>query len=135
MTEGQDFFNMHTQIGYTDMIERLEYYYYYLRNLNKNYFNKFIDFGLFTFIEPLTPITTHIDADFVKDSIDLSVEEAPVGIKYSELYKFEDLGRVATEQHIFGLLEPAFSKVAGDDTINVVILTDDHTLNHKHTTT
>jgi len=110
----------------------LENHYNTLRNLNLNYFNNFIDFGIFSFIDPVHKIYTHIDAETVKDSVDLSTNDNVIGIKYSELYQYEDLGRVATEQYLFELIDDAFRQQGSGD-LNVVSLTDDLTLGHKHT--
>jgi hypothetical protein len=82
---------------------------------------------------PLHPIYTHMDAETVKDSIDLSVNDNAIGIKYSELYQFEDLGRVATEQYLHELVDKVFLPSAEDPTVRIVSLTDDMSLTHRHT--
>jgi len=58
-----------------------------------------------------------------------------IGIKYSELYQYEDLGRVATEQYLFTFLDTAFDRSKEDPTINIVALTDDSSLSHRHINT
>jgi hypothetical protein len=111
----------------------LEYYYNYLRILNSRYFNNFIDFSAFSFVEPNHIVQTHLDAEIVKSSIDLAVSDNAIGVKYSELYQYEDLGRVATEQYLFDMLDGVFLPYAGTEEVRLVTLTDDSTLAHKHT--
>jgi len=94
-----------------------------------------IDLGIFSFTKPMHTIKTHIDADIVKSSIDLSLDDSAIGIKYSELYQYEDLGRVATEQYLFRFLEKAFYRSVDDPSINFVSLSEDTTITQRHVTT
>ena len=134
VTPGQDIFELFAHVGYRDWVDKLEHYYNNLRNINSTYLNNFVDFGFFSFIEPVHSIRTHLDAEIVKNTIDLGVSDNAIGVKYSELYQYEDLGRVATEQYLFDLLDKTFAS-SSDPTISIVALTDDPTLGHKHSTT
>lgn len=135
VTPTKDFSNLYAHVGYHDFVDRLEYRFEYLRNLNSRYFGNLIDFTLFGFVQPVHTIVTHIDAEIVKSSIDLSLSDDAIGIKYSELYQFEDLGRVATEEYLFTFLDSAFDRSKDDPTINIVALSDDTSLAHRHINT
>lgn len=134
-TPGKNFREIYAHVGYHDLVDKTEYFFEYLRGLNSRYLAKFMDFSLFSFVEPVHFINTHLDADAVKNTIDLSVSDNAVGIKYSELYQYEDLGRVATEQYLFNFLDTAFTQSREDPSVNVVALTDDVSLSHKHNST
>jgi len=71
----------------------------------------------------------------VKSTIDLSLDDSAIGVKYSELYQYEDLGRVATEQYLFRFLDKVFHKNISDPYISSVSLSDDITLTQRHLTT
>jgi len=85
-------------------------------------------------MKPYHKIITHVDADIVKNTIDLSVDDDAVGVKYSELYQYEDMGRVATEQHIFSFLDKVFYKIDEDSDLSSVYLSEDGTQTYRHLT-
>lgn len=135
VTPSKHFSEITPHVGYRDWSDKLENHYYHLRYLNETYFGKFFDFGIFGFVPPLHAIITHADADTVKDTIDLAISDNIAGVKYSELYQYEDVGRVATEQYLFELLDSAFQKSRDNPNVNIVALTDDRTLTYNHNTT
>lgn len=134
-TPGKTIFELYAHVGYHDWIVKFETYLDYLRYLNETYINNMVDLGIFSFTKPMHTITTHIDADIVKSSIDLSLDDSAIGVKYSELYQYEDLGRVATEQYLFKFLERAFYQSVDDPSINFVSLSEDTTVTQRHVST
>jgi len=133
-TPGKSFFELYAHVGYHDWINKFEYYLDYLRSCNETYFNNMVDLGIFSFIKPMHMITTHMDADVVKSTIDLSLDDSAVGVKYSELYQYEDLGRVATEQFLFKFLEKVFHRSIDDPSISFVAMSDDTTVTQRNLT-
>lgn len=120
----KDITNLFFYLGYSDWVKKLEYYFDYLRSFNEDYCDKMIDLGVYSFIEPLYIVETNVTANRVKDSVDLSSSDYVAGIKYRELYRYEELGTIATENHIYEYIDSVFSINAEGD-MTKVALTDD----------
>jgi len=133
-TPSKNFLELYAHVGYHDLIVKYEYFLDYLRSINGTYLNNIVDLGIFSYTKPIHLITTHMDADIVKSTIDLSIDDSAIGVKYSELYQYEDLGRVATEQYLFRFLEKAFYRSVDDPTISFVALSEDTTVTQRHIT-
>jgi hypothetical protein len=121
-------FNMGTYIGLADYVNRLEYYFDYLRSLNERYLDGLVDLGIYNYIEPFHVVDTNITANDVKDTIDLAVHDNVIGIRYRELYQYEDIGMLATEHYLYEYVDTIFGKISRDLDRFRVTLTDDYVM-------
>jgi hypothetical protein len=108
----------------------VEYFFDYLRSFNEDVCDNMLDLGIYTHIEPLYIVDTNVTANKVKESVDLYTKDDVIGVRYKELYKYEELGKVATENHIYQYIDSVFT-LTGEDELTRVGLTDDHEMSTR----
>jgi hypothetical protein len=103
------FVNVYNLIGYDKFLEKIEDYFIYLRKINKNYFNDFIDFNLFSFIESISHTLTHITPDIAKTAVDVD-KGLLVGVSYKKSMLLDEFTSTEVTEDVFNAVDNYLKK-------------------------
>jgi hypothetical protein len=108
-TEGTGFKKIYNLVGYEEFLNKIEHYFIYLKKINSSYFNNFIDFNLFSFMESISYTLTHITPDIAKTAVDIDRGKL-VGVSYRKSMLLDEFTSTEITESVFNAVDSYLKK-------------------------
>jgi hypothetical protein len=89
--------------------KKINDFFLYLDDLNKRYFNGFIDMGPYIFMTAFANITTNISPDIAKTAVDIDRADL-IGVSYKKSMLLDELTSTEITESVFASVDYFFSK-------------------------
>jgi hypothetical protein len=101
-----------------------------LKKINKKYFNNFIDFTLFSFMEAISYTMTHISPDIAKTKVDIDRGDL-VGVSYKKSMLLDEFSSTEITESVFTAVDSYLRKTTFNETevYNVLLREERFTFN------
>ena len=104
-----DLKNLYPLLGYDKFLEKIENYFIYLKKINKIYFNNFIDYNLFSFMETISHTLTHISPDIARTAVDIDKGDL-IGVSYKKSMLLDEFSSTEITEHVFSAVDSYIKK-------------------------
>jgi hypothetical protein len=93
----------------TDYDKKINNFFLYLDDLNKRYFNNFVDFSLFGFMTAIGNVTTNITPSIAKTAVDIDRGDL-IGVSYKKSMLLDEFTSTEITESVFASVDFFFSK-------------------------
>jgi len=93
----------------TDYDKKINDFFLYLDEINKRYFNNFVDFSLFGFMTAVGDVTTNITPNIAKTAVDIDRGDL-IGVSYKKSMLLDEFTSTEITESVFASVDFFFSK-------------------------